>query len=95
VFEADLPHAPRPEDVPIELTPIVAAFAAKQLPALQKAIEAHDRAGFDAAFAEAARAYNACHEAAKKAFIEVPSRAGAAVPDLSAPAVAAPAGGTR
>jgi hypothetical protein len=82
VFEMDLPHAERPEDVPIDPTPIANAFATDVLPALQRAVKARDRSAFDRAFGEASRACNACHEAAQKAFIEVPATVGAGVPDL-------------
>jgi cytochrome c556 len=84
VFANDLPYAERPEDVPIDPAPRAAAFAATNLPALLKATEARDRAAFDAAFAAAAAACNACHVEAKKAFIEVPSTVGAEVPTLAA-----------
>jgi len=85
VFVEDLPRAPKPEDVPVDPAPIAAAFASKVLPSLQAAVKAHDRAAFDHAFAAAAAACNACHQAAAKPFIEVPSTPGAAVPDLTPP----------
>ncbi|MCB9572485.1 MAG: hypothetical protein H6709_10395 [Kofleriaceae bacterium] len=83
VFDDDLRHAARPEDVPSDPQPAIAEFAATALPRLQAAVRAHDRAGYDAAVAAAAQACNACHEASAKAFIVVPSATGAAVPELS------------
>jgi hypothetical protein len=85
VFADDLPRAERPGDVPIDPAPRAAAFAATNLPALQKAAAARDRAAFDAAFAAAAAACNACHVEAQKAFIEIPATVDAEVPTLRAP----------
>jgi hypothetical protein len=82
VFAADLPHAARPGDVPIDPAPLAAAFVSTTLPALSRAVEARDRRAFDAAFADASRACNGCHQAAGKAFIEISAAVDAAVPDL-------------
>jgi cytochrome c553 len=82
VFAQDLPTAIMPEDVAIDLRPPAQAFASTAPAELRKAIVAKDRAGFEAAFARAATACNACHTAAGKPFIEVPSTINAPVPRL-------------
>lgn len=92
VFEQDIPHAERPPDVPVDPTPIAAAFAANTLPALQKAVAAHDTAAFARAYADASTACNGCHAAAAKKFIVIPSTPGVGLPDLS-PLAPAPAAG--
>ncbi|MEI8256669.1 MAG: hypothetical protein WCJ30_13425, partial [Deltaproteobacteria bacterium] len=60
-FESDVPAATPPPEVHIDLRPTAAAFLAAHPGALRRAIEAHDRAAFDAAFASAAAACNGCH----------------------------------
>lgn len=82
VFSTDVPIAVRPPDVRIDLRPGATAFAATYPGPLRNAIEAHDRAAFDAAFARAAEGCNACHRSAGMGFIEIPS-----VPGLSVPLV--------
>ncbi len=89
VFTLDVPSAIMPDDVHIDLRPIAAAFASKVPADLRKPIAAHDRAGFEAAFARAAATCNGCHQAAGRSFIEVPSTIEAAVPRLD-PVSAAP-----
>ncbi|MGZ3420435.1 MAG: hypothetical protein ACXVEE_21340 [Polyangiales bacterium] len=86
VFTQDLPHARTPEDVHIDLHVPSAAFARSQLPPLHDAAAHRDRAAFEAAFAGAAAACNACHQSAGKPFIVVPSRIGDAVPQIGPPA---------
>lgn len=83
VFVEDLPRAPRPDDVPIDPTPIAAQFAARALPPLVDAVRARDRAAFEAAFAAAARECNFCHHDAHKVFIEIPTAPGVEVPVLA------------
>jgi len=85
VFHEDLPHARTPGDVHIDLRAPSGAFAATQLPALHDAATHRDRAAFEAAFAAAAATCNACHRAAGKPFIVVPTRIGEAVPQIAAP----------
>ncbi len=82
VFSQDVPTAIMPEDVHIDLRPIAREFASSVPDELRKPIAARDRAGFEAAFARAAATCNACHEAASKPFIQVPSTIGVPVPRL-------------
>ena len=84
---ADVPHAIMPEDVTIDVRPIAKAFVDAHPAELKQAIAAKDRAAFEAAFARAAVACNGCHQAAKRTFIEVPTKVGVAVPviDVVAP----------
>lgn len=90
LFEDDLPGALMPEDVKVDLRSIAQAFANTHPGELKHAIRARDRAAFEAAFARTAATCNACHRAAGKAFIEVPSVVGRAVPQLTDAAVPAP-----
>lgn len=93
VFEQDIPHAERPPDVPVDPTPIAAAFAANALPALQKSVATRNPAAFARAYADASAACNGCHAAAAKKFIVIPSTPGIGVPDLS-PLAPTPAAGS-
>ena len=77
---ADIPSATMPEDVTLDVRPIAKAFADTHPAELKKAIAAKDRAGFEAAFTRAAGSCNGCHQAAKRPFIEVPTKVGVAVP---------------
>jgi hypothetical protein len=86
---ADIPHAIMPDDVHVDLRPLAADFASKGPPDLKQAIASHDPAAFQAAFARTAARCNACHETAGRAFIQVPTEMGAAVPRLDAPAAPA------
>jgi hypothetical protein len=63
---------------------------------LHRAIAGRDRHAFDVAFARTAAACNACHAAANKAYIEVPSTLGTEVPVIehAAPTENPDAGGT-
>lgn len=85
VFREDLAHARTPGDVHIDLHQPSNAFALAQLPPLRDAATRRDRAAFEAAFAAAAATCNACHRAAGKPFIVVPTRLGEAVPQIAAP----------
>lgn len=80
VFEEDMPHARPPAEVTIDLVPLAAAFASTPLPELSRAIEGHDTARFETAFASTATACNACHQATGHGFIVVPTTPGEAVP---------------
>ncbi len=83
MFEGDVPSAEMPKEGPTAHIPAMAkAFLDGNAPALRKAAAARDRAAFTAAFARAAAACNACHQASEKAFIQVPTEPGKAVPDL-------------
>ena len=86
---AEIPDAIMPEDVTVDVRPIAKAFVDTQPPELRKAIAAKDRAAFEAAFARAAGACNGCHQTAKRAFLEIPTKIGVAVPVIDA--IAAPA----
>jgi len=82
---ADIPHAIMPDDVHVDLRPLAADFAGKAPADLKQAIASHDPATFEAAFARTAAECNACHETAGRAFIQVPTEMGAAVPRLDPP----------
>jgi hypothetical protein len=88
VFTQDIPTAIMPPDVHLDLRPTIQAFASTVPGELRKAIGARDRAAFEQAFARAAAQCNGCHQAAGRAFIEVPSTLGVSVPKLDAVAAA-------
>lgn len=72
-----------PKEGPVAHIPAMAkAFLEANAPELKKAAAAKDRAAFAGAFQRAAAACNACHLTSAKAFIQVPSEPGRAVPDL-------------
>lgn len=93
-FDDDLPHATPPKEVKIDLAPMAKGISAPAA-ALKRAAAARDRAAFENAFADCARACNACHAASGHAFIEVPARVGAEVPAIAASASASAAGTPR
>jgi hypothetical protein len=83
LFEDDVPNAELPKEGPTAHIPAVAkGFLEANLPELKKAAAAKDHEAFAAAFLRAASICNACHQAAAKGFIQVPSEPGKAVPDL-------------
>ncbi len=83
MFESDVPGAELPKEGPTAHIPLMAkAFLESTAPELKKAAAAKDRAAFAAAFQRTASVCNACHQASAKAFIQVPSELGKAVPDL-------------
>jgi hypothetical protein len=83
LFETDVPAAEMPKEGPTAQIPALAkAFLSTNAPELKKAAAAGDRAAFTAAFRSASAACNACHLASAKAFIQVPSEMGKAVPDI-------------
>jgi mono/diheme cytochrome c family protein len=83
LFESDVPRAQLPKEGPTAQIPAMAsAFLQSVPPDLQKAAEAKDRAKFAAAFERAAGQCNACHVSAAKAFIQVPTVPGQAVPSV-------------
>jgi hypothetical protein len=78
IFEEDLAHSSwhgKPE-----LGARAAALQRNQLVAMHTALDAHDRAAFAAAVADAARACNDCHKTADVAYIEISPELGAEVP---------------
>jgi hypothetical protein len=88
-FEADVPGAELPQEGPTAHIPAMAkSFLMGNAPELRKAAAAKDPVAFAAAFQHAAAVCNACHQAAAKGFIQVPSEPGQPVPDLAS--VAAP-----
>ncbi len=94
LFEADVPHAQLPKEGPTAQIPGMAkAFLESVPPDLQKAAETKDRTKFAAAFERAAAQCNACHASAAKAFIQVPTVPGQAVPVLDALPAASAGGG--
>jgi len=83
-FEDDVPNAELPKEGPTAHIPAMAkSFLLANAPELKKAAAAKDPAAFAAAFQHAAAVCNACHQAAAKGFIQVPSEPGQPVPDLS------------
>ncbi len=82
-FESDVPGAELPQEGPTAHIPVMAkSFLLGNAPELRKAAAAKDPVAFAAAFQHAAAVCNACHQAAAKGFIQVPSEPGEAVPDL-------------
>jgi hypothetical protein len=93
LFEGDVPAAELPKEGPTAHIPVMAkSFLQTSAPDLKSAAHARDAKAFADAFARAAAACNACHRSSEKAFIQVPSVPGRAVPDLEplAPAASAP-----
>jgi hypothetical protein len=83
LFDDDLPRAELPKEGPTGALPALAdAFAKTVPPDLRKAAKAKDARAFTDAFGRAAATCNACHQAAGKAFIQVPSVPGTSVPEL-------------
>ena len=83
IFEGDLPNAHPPGEGHADMHALARAFAATLPEDLRRAVATHDRAVFDAAFARAAASCNGCHQAAEKAFIEIPSVVGTPVPQTT------------
>jgi hypothetical protein len=83
LFENDVPRATLPKEGPTAQIPAMAkAFLEAIPPELTLAASSRDRAAFAAAFRHAAAVCNACHVAATKGFIQVPSVPGQSVPVL-------------
>src|SRR6185437_5100525 len=81
IFDDDLPHAVPPRvGSNVNLAGVAQAFAQTNLPELDRAAEARDRAGFAAAFERASAVCNGCHEASGHPFIQIPGELGATVP---------------
>ena len=81
LFEQDVPHASLPKEGPTAQIPAMTkAFLASVPPDLARAAGSRDRAAFAAAFERAATQCNACHAAAEKGFIQVPTAPGQSVP---------------
>ena len=83
LFEEDAPRAQLPAGANFELHAQAQAFAHAQLGPLEQAATRADKAQFARAFAAAAAACNACHVAAGRGFLVVPSQPGEAVPLLT------------
>jgi len=82
-FEDDVPNAELPKEGPTAHIPAMAkSFLLANAPELKKAAAAKDPAAFAVAFEHAAAVCNACHQAAAKGFIQVPSAPGQSVPEL-------------
>jgi hypothetical protein len=94
LFENDVPRASLPKEGPTAQIPAMAkAFLDAIPPELTRAASSNDRAAFASAFRHAAAMCNACHEAAAKGFIQVPSVPGQSVPVLDS--LPAPPGSGR
>jgi mono/diheme cytochrome c family protein len=82
-FEDDVPSAELPKEGPTaQIKPMALAFLKTNVPDLKKGAASKDVATFRAAFERTAAACNACHQAAEKGFIQVPTIPGKGVPDL-------------
>jgi hypothetical protein len=68
-FEDVAKYFPSKDDVP--LAPMVAAITDKEVPALDKAIEAKNPKAFATAFDALTQSCNACHQASKHGFIAI------------------------
>jgi cytochrome c553 len=96
LFEEDVPHASLPKEGPTaQIAPMAKAFLSSAPPDLAKAAAAKDRVAFAAAFERAAGQCNACHVAAEKGFIQVPTVPGQMVPVLDPLPAASAAAGAR
>jgi len=85
-FEEDLPNAELPKEGSPQTLPAMAkGFLDLNAPELVKAAKAKDAHAFDDAFARAAAACNACHQTSGHGFVQIPSKPGLAVPDVSPP----------
>lgn len=83
IFEDALAHAAPPHEGQTSgLQPMRTAFLQTNVPELRRALDARDRQGFAAAFAQTAVACNACHQASGHGFIEIPTAPGVTVPRL-------------
>jgi hypothetical protein len=83
LFETEVPRASLPKEGPTAQIPAMAKAFVGAVPAeLRNAAASKDPAVFAAAFEHAASMCNACHQASAKAFIQIPSVPGHAVPDL-------------
>ncbi len=80
MFEDDLSHAAQPGEVKTSLLPFSSEFLNAEIPPLRAAARSADGPGLASAFRSAAASCNACHSAADKAFIAIPSEAGLGVP---------------
>ena len=67
----------------VQLVPLAQDFASHRLPALRAAANAHDRAAYEHAAADAAHACNECHKAAEMPYIEISPMLGVEVPVIS------------
>jgi hypothetical protein len=68
------------------LAQLAKRFEGHEVAELAAAVRAHDRAAYEHAVADAARACNGCHRAAEMAYIEIPESLGAEVPNIEPPA---------
>jgi hypothetical protein len=66
---------PQPEDVPktVKLAGLADAYLRQTVPGLRKAAKAKDLRAFRNVYAQAVVQCNACHKAAEKPFLKVPS----------------------
>lgn len=82
-FTSELHAAALPPLPPgANLAPFEKLLVERDVPALEKAIDAHDQAAVEQAYLTTSTTCNACHTTAGKAFIEVPSKLGETVPRL-------------
>jgi cytochrome c553 len=83
LFENDVLRASLPKEGPTAQIPAMAkTFLESIPPELTRAATSQDPAAFAVAFEHAAATCNACHQAAAKGFIQVPSVPGRSVPVL-------------
>jgi hypothetical protein len=85
IFAGALRSANLPKEGPTaHLDSMATAFAEQVLPGLAQAARTRDRKSVEEAFEHTSEACNDCHQASKKAFIVVPHRLGADIPDVAA-----------
>jgi len=83
VIDDDLAHASPPrEGDPKKVAALLEQLRGKRLPDLSRAAVQTDPTAFATSFAETARTCNACHEATKHAFLQIPEQPGREVPRL-------------
>lgn len=84
-FRNDIPITPVPPLPPgASIAPFIDAMNSVTIPALAKAFESKDDKAIVTAYENMAKTCNACHTAAGRAFIEVPTAPGEHVPKIEA-----------
>jgi cytochrome c553 len=82
LFTETLPHAAPPKEGHPEVLPTeIERFTQTNVPDLRRSVQTHDATQVKLAFARAATACNACHQASGHEFIEVPLVPGQSIPN--------------
>ena len=80
----ELKKAPVPDDLTgLDVAQLTHALSATALPALDSALARQDSVQFRQAFRQTAEQCNACHETARRRFVQVPTEPGEEVPVLT------------